>query len=181
MKRYYLRIPEKVLSLFQEWESAPPFKNFRINDAKLLLSIIATNYQKTDRGNCFAQLKLEYLRNRIYNAERYIKFFIASGIIKYFGGFIPGEQSFRYQFTEKYFSDFRKIELTDEKLKSKLQEKNSKDGRKTSRKYPIQKAILKKITVNADEAEKIAREESSGGACCNHKIKALITANYGCL
>lgn len=173
MKKYYLRIPEKVLTLLPEWEKEPPFKNFRIEQAKVLLSIIATHYQKTDRGNYFAQLKLEYLRNRVYNAERYLRYFITAGVIKHFGGFIPGEQSYRYQFTEKYFSPYQKIELTDAKLKNKLLARNSADGRKTSRKYPNQKAILKQIEVNADNAERIARKRSKGIDELNNTLGAI--------
>lgn len=157
-KKYYLRIPEKITVLFSEWEAHPPFKNFHIEQCKLLLSTIATHIQKSDYGIYYSQLKMKYLKNRVYNAKDYLSFLKEAGIIKTYGGFVENDHSYRYQFTDTYQSPYDKIELADQKLVNVLTGIRAKEGRKRSRKYPIQRETIEKLTIDVENAENKARE-----------------------
>jgi hypothetical protein len=170
---YHIRIPEKITVLFPEWEAHPPFKNFHIERCKLILSTIATHIQKSDHGIYYSQLKLAYLNNRVYNAKLYLKFLKEAEIIKTYGGFVRNDHSYRYQFTDKYSSHCIKIELTDQKLINNLTEIKAKEGRKRSRKYPVQRATIEKLTIDVAHAEKIAGEMYSGTDEFNNAIGAI--------
>lgn len=173
IKKYYLRIPEKITALFPEWEAHPPFRNFHIERCKLILSVIATHIQKSDYGIYYSQLKLAYLNKRVYNAKVYLTFLKEAGIIKTYGGFVRDDHCYRYQFTDKYSSHCIKTELTDRKLINNLTEIKAKEGRKRSRKYPIQRETIEKLTIDTDHAEKIAREMDSNTDEFNNMIGAI--------
>lgn len=176
-RKYYQLIPERILSKFAEWEQDPPFKNFKIDDAGLLLSVIATHIRKYDSGEFYARLKMEYLRNRVYNAERYTRFFLRAGLITRFGGFKENANSYQYQFTEAYKSKLIKTELKNPKLLNKMIFSDKSDFRKTSRKYPIQKQILKKLSVDTDRAEAVARQNCQEVNELNNAIASITRIN----
>lgn len=157
-RRYFLQIPMKVAELLPTWESNPPFKNFHICDAMLLLSIISTHQRKDDNGNIYAQLKMEFLRNRVWNADEYFRFFKAANIIKTIGGYVKNGHSYRYQFTDAYHSRYLKSELTNPKLVRKIFKTNGIEGRKGERKYPLQNKTIKQMTINIAGAESLVNE-----------------------
>ena len=105
---------------------------------------------------------MKYLRNRVWNASEYISALKDIGVIQTFGKYITKEfaakhnidfNSYRYQFTDEYKSPGTKTELTNPKLIRTLAEAKAKEGRKTSRKYPAQKKILQKLTIDDRTAE----------------------------
>lgn len=157
-RKYYLLIPEKIEELISIWETNSPFKNFRVDNAVLLLSIICTHQRKDDNDNFYAQLKMEYLQNRVYNAEKYMRFFKEEGIVTTLGGYVVGEHSYRYQFKEPFYSRYIRKELHNQKLKRTVQTAIASEGRKMTRKYPHQKSLLRGMTIDLENAEKLIWE-----------------------
>ena len=150
VKTYRLQIPEKVVTRLEELDQRPPFKGYNADKAAVLLSIISTHLRKDDNGNIYAQLKMEYLRNIVYNAERYIKTFIKAGIIVRPGGYIPGEQSYRYQYTPAVRSPYVTSELHNLSLLKKINTARTKKARSESRYYPMQRQQLKTMAIDYD-------------------------------
>lgn len=157
---YHIQIPEKVMEILPTWEGISPFQGFNIDNLRLILSIISTHQRKDDRGNIYAQLKIEYLRNIVWNAEKYIHLLISAGIIRRFGGFSRKEHySWKYCFTESYISPYFPSELENQKLLSKIRTANAKKGREENRYYPKQKQQLKTMTVNYDNAVALIKKQ----------------------
>lgn len=159
MKPYLIQLPSKVAGILPSWEAVPPFKGFNIDKAEVLLSIVATHQRKNDSGDIYAQLKMEYLRNIVYNAVQYFKTFIENGIIFRLGGYTPGEQSYRYQFTQEFQSLYVAKELQDNFLLKRLTQAKTKKGRADSRFYPKQKQQLKTMTINYDAAFDLIKKQ----------------------
>lgn len=164
---YRLQLPEKVAARLREWDQHPPFKGYNSDKAAILLSIVSTHLRKDDNGNIYAQLKMEYLRNIVYNAGRYIKAFIDGGIIVRIGGYVykenrkPGEtvHSYRYQFAPAVQSPYVTSELQNLALLKKIHKARTKKGRSESRYYPTQKHQLKTMTVNYDAAMALIKRQ----------------------
>lgn len=155
---YHIQIPEKIMAILPTWEESSPFKGFDINSLRLILSRIATHQRKDDRGNIYAQLKMEYLRNIIWDADKYIFLLIGAGIIERIGGYIPNKESYKYRFTPAYQSKYVPTELNDPKLLKRIREVNTNQGRRESRFYPKQKQQLKTLTINYDNAVILAKK-----------------------
>lgn len=157
---YLLQIPEKVMEMLPDWEYFAPFKGFRIDNLKLILSMISTHQRKDYRGNTSAQFKMKYLRNIVWNAEDYISFLKdEEKIIERIGGYIPGEQSYKYRYTENYLSPYQPSELDNQELLRKIRELNAKKGRKETKSYPRQKQQLRTMTINYEKAIELIKKE----------------------
>lgn len=159
VKTYHLQMPGKVAEILLTWEGNPPFKGFDIDNLRLILSIISTHQRKDDKGNIYAQLKMEYLRNVVRGAEKYIRLLIDSGIIERIGGFTPKVSAYKYRFTSAYQSPYTPSELTNQKLIRKITKAKTDKGRKESRFYPKQKQQLKTMTINYDAAIELIKKE----------------------
>ncbi len=159
-KPYYkIQMPDKVADMLAVWNENPPFKGFATEKAALLLSIISTHQRKDDNGNIYAQLVMEYLRNIIYNADKYIQLFIKTGVIRRIPGFVPKKQAYRYQFTPAFQSPYVTHELENPILLNRLCKASVKRGREDTRLYPKQKQQLKTMTINYDEAIELIKKQ----------------------
>jgi len=151
-RTYKIQMPGKVAEALTEWNINPPFKGYSTDKAALLLSIVSTHQRKDDNGNIYAQLKMEFLRNVVYNADKYIRLFLDFNIIRRLGGFVPKEQAYRYQFTPEFQSPYVTTDLQNKSLLNKITKASTKKGRSDSRYYPEQKRQLKTMTVDYDAA-----------------------------
>jgi len=159
VKTYHIQIPEKVAEILPTWEGSPPFKGFDIDNLKLIISIIATHQRKDDYGNIYAQLKMEFLRNIIWNADKYVNLLIEANIIRRFGGYTPGDHAWKYCFTESYLSPYVSSELKNPKLLMKIREINTNKGRNDIRLYPNQKKQLKTLTIDYVKAMELIKKQ----------------------
>ena len=160
IKSYHIQIPEKVLKILRTWEASPPFPGFDIDNMRLILSIISTHQRKNDRGHIYCQLKMQYLRNMVRGAERYIFLLIESGIIERLPGkYSVNDHSFRYKFTPAYQSRYVPSELKNPKLLIRIRKVYTERGRKDSRYYPKQKQQLKTLTVDYDNAVALIKKQ----------------------
>jgi len=162
MSNYNISIPAKVVEIFPTWEGTPPFKGFNIDNMRLLLSIISTHQREDDEGVIYSQLKMEYLRNLVWNADKYINLFREAGIINRFGGYVPGNHTWKYCFTEAYQSPYVQSKLENQKLLRKMSQVYAKKGREETRLYPMQKQQLGTMTINYDKAVELLKETFSG-------------------
>ncbi len=176
---YYQLIPAKIYDNFEIICSLiePEIKGFKRDSLLLLLSTIATHIHKDDKGVFYARLKMQYLRNRVWNAGKYIQQLKVLGIIQTYGGFVRNEHSYRYQFSPQYQSPYQKIELTNKKLTMVLKKVKADEGRKACRLYPLQKEILNSLTIDAEQAEKIVRMTYPGSDQTDELNNALGVIN----
>lgn len=158
-KTYHLQMPEKVSEILPTWEGNKPFKSFDIDSLRIILSIISTHQRKDDKGNIYAQLVMSILRNKVWNAEKYIHLLINAGIIERIGGYTPKVSAYKYRFTSNYQSTYVTTELKNQKLIRKIYEVNAITGRKDKRQYPKQNQQIKSMTVNFDNAIKLSKEK----------------------
>jgi hypothetical protein len=159
-KKYYIQMPEKVAEILPTWEGNQPFKNFHIDKLRLILSTISTHQRKDEKGNIYAVLKMEILRYKVWNAEKYIQLLIESGIIERIGGYSTKEHhSYKYRFTSDYQSPYVTTELKNQKLINHINKINASIGRKDKRQYPKQNQQIKSMTVNLDSAIKLSKEK----------------------
>jgi len=167
VKRYRLQIPARVADRLREWDQRPPFKGYNADKAAVLLSIVSTHLRKDDSGSIYAQLKMEFLRNIVYNAGQYIQAFIKAGIIVRIGGYVskkqckPGQtvHSYRYQYAPAVQSPYITSELKNLSLLQKINTARTKKGRSDSRYYPLQKQQLKTMTVNYNDAMALIKSQ----------------------
>jgi len=156
---YYIQMPKKVTEILPTWEGNKPFKGFNIDNLRIIISIICTHLRKDVRGNIYAQLKMEILRLKVWNAEKYIHLLIESGIIERIGGYVIKSHAYKYRFTSAYQSPPVTIELKNQKLIRKIYKINASAGRKQKRQYPKQNRQIKSMTVNFDNAIKLSKNK----------------------
>jgi hypothetical protein len=158
-RSYHLQSPKKVAEILLTWEGNKPFKGFHIDDLRLIISIICTHLRKDDKGNIYAQLKMEFLRNKIWNAEKYIQLLISAGIVERIGGYKPEVNSYKYRFTSAYQSPYVTTELKNQKLLRKIYKVNADAGRKDKRQYPKQNQQIKSMTIEFENAVRLSNEK----------------------
>ena len=155
--KFRLQIPQNVSSKLQDWEKNNPFPGFRVDNIKILISLIATHQREDDNGVVSAPLVMQYLRRYVCGADRYIRLLLDEGIIQRIGGYVPGDHAYKYQFTPEYRSEHTAYMMENPQLNRRLKRILGHNGRKNSRKYPKQNALIRDMTIDPTQAEGIAR------------------------
>lgn len=160
IKEYHIQTPAKVMKILPLWEASPPFKGYSTDNMKLIISVVATHLRKDDRGNVYCQLKMEYLRNMVRGAERYVFLLIEAGIIERLpGNYYAGVRSYRYRFTAAYKSKYVPGLIDKPKILLRIAKARTKQGREETRIYPRQKQQLKTLAVNYEQAVNLIKEQ----------------------
>jgi hypothetical protein len=102
---------------------------------------------------------MKFLRNKVWNAEKYIHLLISAGIIERIGGYKPEVNAYKYRFTSSYQSPYVTTELKNQKLLRKITKVNSDAGRKDKRQYPKQNQQIKSMTIDFDNAIRLSKEK----------------------
>lgn len=115
-KIYYQLIPEKVFKDLSSIENLlkPEIKGYSIDNLKEVISIVACHIRKDENED--PPLKMKYFRQLVPYAERYLTGLIDLGIIKRSPYYIPGEISYRYNFTPEYQSKYISLPLINSKM-----------------------------------------------------------------
>ncbi|MBA7533400.1 hypothetical protein ES705_25639 [subsurface metagenome] len=113
---YYQLIPEKILQHLPDIESLirPQIKGFSSDNLKEIISIIAYNIRKNEEGS--APLKITFIKKLVPQGDKYLLALIDLGIVTRSGNYIPGEISYRYNFSTEYQSKYIHTKLRNQKL-----------------------------------------------------------------
>ncbi len=119
-REYYTQlIPEKI---FQELDTIcqriePKIKGFNIDCLCEIISIVACHTRKDKRT---AHLKMTYIKKLVPQGDKYLKALIDLRIIERSGNAIKGKASYKYQFSQEYYSKYVSKPLQNEKLKRRI-------------------------------------------------------------
>ncbi|MFZ2339972.1 MAG: hypothetical protein WAW07_09680 [Bacteroidales bacterium] len=128
--KYIQLIPERVNAELEAIESIirPVIKNYSGDYLKEVISIIACQVRKDDDD---APLKSVFIRQLVPYAERYLDALIDLGIIYRSPYYIPGEISYRYNFTPEYRSEYIPLPLRNNKFIRRIKKAYDNIGRET--------------------------------------------------
>jgi len=150
-------IPELIFNNLEgiEEQIKPHIKGFDIDNMKEVLTILSSHIRKENKlnpskKNNSAQLRLDYINELVPQGGKYLKHLVLLGYIKIVDGYIPGEKSYSYKYTEKWESKYVFRNLNNPKLArriDKVYEKYSKLRLKTLRTYADQVKYLKLLTI----------------------------------
>ena len=149
MKEYYQILPIKVYESLEAIDILlnPEIKGYCRDNLKEVVSIIAFHTRKDNED---PPLRMEYFRKIVPYAERYIKALENLGIIKRSKYYIPGEVSYRYNFTPEYSGKFIELPLTNQKIIARIKDAHKKLGKKAIRHiwgYSEQVKYLRQLTL----------------------------------
>lgn len=172
-KSYYQLIPEKVES---EKDAicgliAPIIKGFSVDYLNEVISVIAIHH----RGEP-TPLKMTYIKKLVPQGDKYLNALIDLGIVERSGNFKPGQVSYKYEFSDTYYSRFVSIPLKNPKLIRRIesvQKEFQKTGAKTTRGRSEQIPNLKKLTI--DPGYKLYIEQFKDDIDKYNSIKASAT------
>lgn len=147
-KSYYQLIPKKVES---EKDAiceliAPVIKGFSVDYLNEVISVLAKHY----RGEP-TPLKIAYIKKLVPQGDKYLKALIDLGIVERSGNFKPGQVSYKYEFSDIYYSCFVSIPLKNHKLIRRIESVHKEfqqTGAKTTRGRSEQIPNLKKLTID---------------------------------
>jgi len=150
--RYFQLIPDIVYQNLNTIENIlrPGIKGFSSDNLKEVISIVACHVRKEDES---AQLQITYIKKLVPQGDRYLSGLIDLDIIQRSGFPIPGQTSFKYNFSPKYHSRYISIPLNNAKLIKRIetvQESFRKETAKTIRSHSEQVKYLKQLSI-ADE------------------------------
>jgi hypothetical protein len=120
-QKYYQLLPEKVvqdLPVIEDLMRAE-IKGYSSGYLKEIISMICFHIRRKSREGIEVEdppLRMEYVRMIVPNAEKYIRVLIEIGIIKRTSFYIPGEISYRYNFTTEYQSKYLAIKIDNARL-----------------------------------------------------------------
>jgi len=149
-QKYYQLIPEKVfneLPAISELIKAD-IKGFSEDNLREIISIIACHIRKDDNED--PPLRMKYIRKIVPYGERYLNGLIELGIIKRSPYYIPGEISYRYNFTENYLSRYITAPLTNTKIIYRIENAYQDLGKESIKLiwgYSNQVKYLKQLTL----------------------------------
>lgn len=149
-KKYFQLIPAKVYQNLKDISALlePEIKGYSIDNLKEIISIVACHIRKDDKED--PPLKMTYIRRIIPYGERYLSGLVDLGIIKRSDYYIPGEVSYRYNFTEAYQSRYISIPLTSAKIILRIKstyEVTGKEAVKLIWGYASQVKYIKQLTL----------------------------------
>ena len=148
--KYYQLIPEKVFQdlFFIEDQIKPRIKGYSIDNLKEVISIIAFHVRKEDNED--TPLQMRYFRKLVPYAERYLSGLIDLEIIKRSPYYIPGEISYRYNFTPEYQSEYIPLSLNNAKMILRIKSAHIETGKEAIKLiwgYSSQVKYLKQLTL----------------------------------
>lgn len=114
-KEYYQLIPEKVIKNISGIENKikPNIKGYSRENLYEVISIVASQTRKSGEP---AQLQITYVKKLVPQGDRYLHGLINLEIIQRSGNAVKGKTSYRYSFTQEYFSKFISLPLQNQKL-----------------------------------------------------------------
>lgn len=148
--KYYQLIPGKILKELPAIADilSTEIKYFSQDYLKEVISIVACHVRKDNNED--APLRMEYLRKLVPYAERYLNGLIDLEIIQRSPYYIPGQISYRYNFTPKYQSKYISLPLTNTKLIHRIRKAHSEIGKEAVKLiwgYASQVKYLKQLTL----------------------------------
>lgn len=149
MNGYFQLIPEKVNQEMEAIEAIlrTEIKNYSGDYLKEVISIIACHVRKDNEDT---PLRSIYTRRIIPYAERYLEALTELGIIYRSPYYIPGEISYRYNFTPDYKSKYIALPLNNQKLIRRIREAYAEIGKeavKTIRGCATQVKYLRQLSL----------------------------------
>jgi hypothetical protein len=147
--KYYQLIPERVNAEMAIIESIirPDIKSYSGDYLREVISIVACHVRKDNED---APLRSTYIRRIVPYAERYLDALIDLGIIYRSPFYIPGEISYRYNFSPEYRSKYITLPLANQKLIRRIREAYDNIGRdavKNVRGCSSQVKFLRQLTL----------------------------------
>lgn len=151
MRNYYQLIPEKVEQNLITLEELirPEIKGFSTDYLKEVISIVATHVRK-EEGN--TPLVMKYLKRLVPQGDKYLYWLMELGVIERTGYYEPGKASYRYNFTDEYFSKYVSVSLQNAELIYRLEKVRGslkKETAKVTRVYFGQVKYLNSLTIDA--------------------------------
>lgn len=129
VQKYYQLIPEKIFQNLNTIEDllSPGIKGFSIDNLKEIISIVACHVRKDDKED--SPLRAEYLRRLVPYAEKYLNGLIELEIIQRSPYYVPGQISYRYNFTPDYQSKYISLPVNNAKLIYRIKRTHSEVGK----------------------------------------------------
>ena len=143
---YYHLVPEKILSHLSEFENSIEFQNISGYRRAYLLQIISVIACNTHKDGGATALMTSIIRKEVPQGYEYLRALIGTGLIERLGRYVPGQNSYKYRFSETFNSRFIRIPVTDAKLLYRLSKKKPVRG-KTS-KYSGQNKFIRKLKID---------------------------------
>lgn len=185
-------MPENVLNDFKSIEDSlrSKIESYNSDYLKEVISIVAKNvrkkekddYSKEDPENEAALLNMEYLNKLVPSGGKYLLQLIDIKVIIRSSNYIPGKQSFKYNFTPAYKSKYIQLPLYNAKLirkiKSRQEQKRKKDAI-SIRGLTKQVIFLKQLTFDPSVYDYIEANYKKGTNKYNRIISAVTRIENG--
>jgi hypothetical protein len=161
--KYFQIIPEQILEELPAVnellsEKIPHFKEEYLKE---VITIIAVHVKNKDEA---APLKMAFLRKIVPGADRYVKGLMELGMITRTSFYVPGETSYKYDFTPEYRSKYKTVPLKNMKVARRIEQaykyvrrQNSRSVRGRTEQVPY----LKEVTIDPEYREYIERIEDT--------------------
>lgn len=150
-KQYYHLIPQAVYRQIGLLETNH-FRKIPGYRREWMLQIISTIANSTRRNDEPAPIHSGIIQKIVPHGDKYLLQLVRSGVVDRSGTYTPKVESYKYQFADKYKSDFKTIPVTDIKLINRIKSQTFKPPKGRPARRHEQDIFLPGLEIDADAA-----------------------------
>ncbi len=142
---YYQLVPLKIMEQIEGLEKGP-FSNIPVYRRVYLYQIISVIAYNTRKKGEATALMTTLIKKAVPQGYDYLRGLMTAEIVERLGRYKQGEYSYKYTFSEEFYSVFKRIPLTDPKLIRRIE--TNKINRRRINKFGEQIKYIKQLKID---------------------------------